>query len=67
MVFTAPELVDRMIEPTPSTDMWSCGAILYLLLSGKLPFNASNSADLLDLIKKGDWDFSGDLVGIGNK
>lgn len=39
--------------------MWAAGCILYTLLSGYQPFYAPYVADLIDLIKKGQYDFSG--------
>jgi calcium/calmodulin-dependent protein kinase I len=34
-------------------DMWACGVLLYILLSGRLPFHADNDADLFRLIMEG--------------
>jgi calcium-dependent protein kinase len=34
-------------------DVWSCGVIMYILLSGKPPFNSDNSLEIMRLIKEG--------------
>jgi len=39
--FIAPELMDGA-EPLPSSDLYSVGAILYVLLNGRLPFGHGN-------------------------
>ncbi|XP_049849742.1 myosin light chain kinase A-like isoform X2 [Schistocerca gregaria] len=41
----------------PAVDMWSCGVITYVLLSGRLPFHANNDAELFQLIIQGNLVF----------
>jgi len=38
----------------PPVDMWASGILLYVLLSGRLPFAADSDADLFKLIMVGD-------------
>lgn len=37
----------------PGVDMWASGVLLYILLSGRLPFHADNDAALFQLIMEG--------------
>jgi len=37
----------------PEVDLWACGVLLYILLSGRLPFHADNDAQLFQLIMEG--------------
>jgi len=41
----------------PAVDVWSAGILLYVLLSGRLPFSADNDADLFRLIMKAELVF----------
>ncbi|KAI8926692.1 kinase-like domain-containing protein [Entophlyctis helioformis] len=54
--FLAPEVrraVQRRYEAMP-VDVWACGVVLYLFLTGKYPFMASDSKHLLEKIKRID-------------
>ena len=69
-MYIAPELVRPMVQrravPNKAfygtqADMWSCGIILYCLLSGYPPFDPSSCESMLDLFKnieKAEFDFS---------
>lgn len=57
--YVAPEILRR--EPyDEGADMWSVGVMVYLLLSGKLPFVGRNFAELSRAIVRGVYDFPDD-------
>ena len=51
--FMAPEIVNRQ-EYSKPIDIWSCGVLLYTLLSGSLPFTGK-SERIFELISKGSY------------
>jgi calcium-dependent protein kinase len=55
--FMAPEIV-KLENYDSQCDLWSCGVIMYLLLSGDLPFFAKSKNSIFSKIKKGHLDFS---------
>jgi len=46
--YIAPEILKGHYDK--QCDMWSIGVLLYILVSGRLPFAASNRAELFDKI-----------------
>jgi 5'-AMP-activated protein kinase catalytic alpha subunit len=44
--YTAPEIFHATSYSGPPVDVWSCGAILYVMLAAALPFDAPNIQEL---------------------
>jgi calcium-dependent protein kinase len=55
--FMSPQVVDSLGYGI-QTDMWSCGASLYYLLSGCAPFRAENEAGVFAAVRRGNYTFS---------
>jgi calcium/calmodulin-dependent protein kinase I len=54
--FVAPEILARKPYDM-SADIWSAGCIVFLLLSGNLPFKGRTQKELFKNIMKGDFEF----------
>ncbi|KAI1310233.1 NUAK SNF1-like kinase 2 [Mortierella claussenii] len=53
--YAAPEMVSGTPYIGPETDVWSLGVILYVLICGRLPFDASDLPALFAQIKRGSY------------
>ena len=53
--YIAPEVLSNNYNE--KCDIWSCGVILYILLSGKPPFNGSNDVEIISNVKLGSYSF----------
>lgn len=54
--YIAPEVLDKNYNE--KCDLWSCGVILYILLTGKPPFGGSDDDEIISRIMKGVYNES---------
>lgn len=55
-LYTAPEVVDGKYNE--KCDLWSCGVIMYMLLSGKQPFTGEQDNEIYEQTKNMKIDFN---------
>lgn len=55
--YIAPEMLGT--NYTEKCDLWSCGVILYVMLSGNAPFNGPNSKSILAKVKQAKYKLEG--------
>ncbi|KAL4883850.1 hypothetical protein BJY04DRAFT_226194 [Aspergillus karnatakaensis] len=53
--YAAPEIIYGRKYRGDRADIWSCGIILYALLTGFLPFDGGDLHTTLQLVRKGDY------------
>ena len=54
--YIAPEVISR--NYTEKCDIWSCGIIMYILLTGRPPFNGQTEDDIMKKIKIGTFEMT---------
>ena len=58
LMFMAPEMIKESYDH--KCDIWACGVILYIILSGQMPFNGKTTQAISNQILKGSCSFQGD-------
>ncbi|MCQ2820543.1 MAG: protein kinase [archaeon] len=56
IIYSAPEVLNQKYDE--KCDIWSCGVLLYILLSGGLPFTGVTEQEIFEKIIKGRYCFS---------
>ncbi|KAF9820578.1 hypothetical protein IEO21_01281 [Rhodonia placenta] len=59
--YAAPEVIMGRAYNGSSSDIWSCGIILYALLAGRLPFDDEDLPTLLEKVKLGKYTMPSDI------
>jgi calcium-dependent protein kinase len=57
--YIAPEVIRQTYDT--KCDIWSCGVIMYILLSGNPPFNGKNDEQILRAVSKGKVTYQDDV------
>jgi calcium-dependent protein kinase len=54
-LYCSPEVVDNLYDE--KSDEWSCGVLMYILLSGEAPFKGATDEEIFAKIKKCQYNF----------
>lgn len=54
--YIAPEILKKKYDE--KCDLWSCGVIMYILLTGEPPFNGGNDREILKSVELGIYDMN---------
>ncbi|CAI5756869.1 unnamed protein product [Candida verbasci] len=60
--YAAPEIVSGLKYHGAASDIWSCGVILFALLTGRLPFDDENIRNLLLKVQAGTFEMPYDEI-----
>lgn len=59
--YAAPEIVSGLKYHGAASDVWSCGVILFALLTGRLPFDDEHIRNLLLKVQAGQFEMADEL------
>lgn len=59
--YAAPEIVSGLKYHGAASDVWSCGVILFALLTGTLPFDDENIRNLLLKVQAGNFEMPSEI------
>jgi len=54
--YIAPEVIAQKYNK--NIDMWSLGVVLYIMVSGKVPFPGKNEQEIIKNVMKGEYHFN---------
>jgi len=54
--YAAPEVIEGLPYDGAQADLWSCGVILYALLTRSLPFESESLPELFEMIRNAEYD-----------
>ena len=54
--YAAPEVIEGLPYDGAQADLWSCGVILFALLTRSLPFESESLPELFEMIRKAAFD-----------
>jgi calcium-dependent protein kinase len=57
--YIAPEILDG--DYGPKCDVWSCGVIAFILLSGEAPFDGEDDQEIVDAVYEGKFSFDNEI------
>ena len=64
-LYCSPEVVDNLYDE--KCDEWSCGVLMYILLTGKAPFPGETEEEIFEKIKKCKYDLDSPLFNNVNE
>ena len=63
----SPEIVNKKDYWGSSADVWACGVLLFVMLTGQVPFKSTSEKDLYRKITKGAYSFGNSKMDAKNQ
>lgn len=64
-MYMSPEQALGVVNISPASDVYSLGAVLYQILTGRRPYKAKSMLELLKLVQKAKWTPFESIVDLG--